>query len=299
MRTLAAALGAGVLFACTALIAAADEGDRTAAAATALFIGQQTTLDIELVTPAGATVEVDALHPSWQGAEVIRLVSHTVAPEGGAERHAIRLVIAPFFPGDQEIRPAFFVETDGAIVERLGAPLRWTVLSSLPADAALELSPLAPPRAIAGAESPLLRPALAVAAVLAAAAVVAAAWAAGRWLSSRPRPASVPAEPQGPPLPALQPAEELIDNDPAAAYRHVAAAVRSAIAMRYGVPAIAMTSGEIRGRLEAQGIDRWEARLVAGLLEQCDAVVYAGYRPALERRRADLVTAREIIGELA
>jgi hypothetical protein len=34
---------------------------------------------------------------------------------------------------------------------------------------------------------------------------------------------------------------------------------------------------------------------VGGLLEECDAVVYAGYRPASERRLADLNMAREIL----
>jgi hypothetical protein len=31
------------------------------------------------------------------------------------------------------------------------------------------------------------------------------------------------------------------------------------------------------------------------LLEQCDAVLYAGYRPALERADADLTAAYEIV----
>ena len=34
---------------------------------------------------------------------------------------------------------------------------------------------------------------------------------------------------------------------------------------------------------------------VGGLLEECDSVIYAGYRPAAERRQADLTMAREIV----
>jgi hypothetical protein len=297
VRAAAAAVASAVFLALAASAAFADEGDRSTPAAAALFIGQQTTLDIQLLTPPGAIVEVDALSPSWQGAEVIRLVSHTTVPDGAGERHTIRLVVAPFFPGEQEVIPAFFVETDGVIEERAGAPFRWTVASSLPAGAPLEISPIAPPRPIGGAESPLLRPALAAAGVGVVVLVLLAVWGVARWVAKRPRTVQPPPVDLTPRPPVLQPAEQLIDIDPAAAYRHVAAAVRSAIGVRYGVPANAMTSGEIRGRMEAEGIDRWEARLVAGLLEQCDAVVYAGYRPAAERRQADLVTAREIIGE--
>jgi hypothetical protein len=47
--------------------------------------------------------------------------------------------------------------------------------------------------------------------------------------------------------------------------------------------------------METSGADRFAARLVGGLLEECDSVVYAGYRPAAERRRADLTMAREIV----
>jgi hypothetical protein len=44
-----------------------------------------------------------------------------------------------------------------------------------------------------------------------------------------------------------------------------------------------------------RGMDRWQARVVGGLLDQCDAVVYAHYRPAVERADADLTAAYEII----
>ena len=47
--------------------------------------------------------------------------------------------------------------------------------------------------------------------------------------------------------------------------------------------------------MEASGVDRWQTRLVGGFLEECDAVVYAGYLPAAERRQADLTMAREIV----
>ena len=70
--------------------------------------------------------------------------------------------------------------------------------------------------------------------------------------------------------------------------------MKSELARRYGLRATALTSSELRRRLEAEG-DRWQARLVGGLLEECDSVIYAGYRPAAERRQADLTMAREIV----
>ena len=86
-----------------------------------------------------------------------------------------------------------------------------------------------------------------------------------------------------------------METDPVSAYRKLASAVRGVLSDRYGFAAFALTTGELQGRMEARGIDRWQARLVGGLLQNCDAVVYAGYLPAGERRQADLTMAREII----
>ena len=48
--------------------------------------------------------------------------------------------------------------------------------------------------------------------------------------------------------------------------------------------------------MTAAGVDGWEERMARELLRECDAVVYAGYRPVVERRIADLRIAREIVG---
>jgi len=128
---------------------------------------------------------------------------------------------------------------------------------------------------------------------LAVALVVAAAiWAA---MAFRGRPRRGTEEPDERRLPSLPEAEQLMAGDPVAAYRSIATTVRFTLGERYGIPAPALTTRELQRRMEAVGIDRWQARLAGGLLEECDAVVYAGYRPAAERRMADLTMARELV----
>ena len=56
-----------------------------------------------------------------------------------------------------------------------------------------------------------------------------------------------------------------------------------------------MTRSELERGAERAGIDRWPARVIGNLLEQCDAVEFAAFRPAAERRSADLTAAYEII----
>jgi hypothetical protein len=78
-------------------------------------------------------------------------------------------------------------------------------------------------------------------------------------------------------------------------YAIIAVTLRRYLSERFGFPAYAMTRRELQRYMSRSGIDRWPARLTANLLEQCDAVQFAGFRPAEERMDADLTAAYEII----
>jgi hypothetical protein len=84
-------------------------------------------------------------------------------------------------------------------------------------------------------------------------------------------------------------------QDYVAYYSTIAITVRNYLTDRYGFPAFALTTTELQDRMVGQGMDRWQARLVGGLLSQCDTVVFAHYRPAMERADADLTAAYEIV----
>ena len=260
-------------------------------------IGEQAVVEIEVSIPAGATAEVDAASESWAGVEVVRVANQRVTTGGDRDIYHFEVVVAGFLPGQQSFAPAVNVISGTDIQPRELPPVTWEVVETLPPDAPLELTPLDPPVAIGGAESPWLRPAIAAGAVVAAGLLALLVLVLGRWVVRRlRRERAQPAlEPLGPPL--LANAEALMAVDPVAAYRELAAAVRGFIARHYSFPAYALTTEELRQRMEREGVDRWQARLVAGLLENCDSVVYAGYRPAPERREADLDIAREIVRE--
>jgi len=295
MKALAVAIALAVAFVAAGQAAAQDPGDTTAVTISSLRIAARTTLLLEVRAPADAIVEVDPTAESWGGVEVVRWVSLGIEGSSAEAVHRFEVVVAPFAIGAISVEPSVAVVTsDGAAVRTLPA-VRLEVRPTLAADAPLELSPLPPPGSIGGAESPLLRPALVVAAVAAFAALGTALFfglqLVRRLMARREPPAEAPA-----PVPAgFDAIEELIDADPVSAYRSLAAMVRGEIARRFGLPATALTTSELRARMESSGSDRFLARLVGGFLEECDAVVYAGYRPAAERRRADLTMAREIV----
>ncbi len=296
----AAVLFAALLaIAAVALPAVAQEatGDSVTIDRQQARIGEQARLEIDVSVPAGSTAELDPASESWAGVEVVRVANQRVTSEGDRDIYHFEVVVAGFLPGQQSFAPAVNVISGTDIQPRQLPLVTWEVVETLPADAPLELTPLDPPVAIGGAESPWLRPAIAAGVVVGVALLALLAWLLGRWLvrrlrRQRPRPVL---EPLGPPL--LSNAEALMAADPVAAYRELAAIVRHFVAREHRFPAYALTTDELRQRMEAEGVDRWQARLVAGLLENCDSVVYAGYRPAMERREADLDIAREIVGE--
>jgi hypothetical protein len=78
-------------------------------------------------------------------------------------------------------------------------------------------------------------------------------------------------------------------------YSSIGVTVRRYLTERYGFPAFALTTRELETEMLRRGLDRWQVRVASGLLEQCDAVVYANYRPAAERADADLTAAYEIV----
>lgn len=257
-------------------------------------IGEHIHATFRVSVPKGSTVEVTPGGDSWAGVELVSIDSVNQVNQPDGVLWLIEATIAAFVPGDLTFAPTVSVVTgtEAQPLQLPAVPLR--VMQTLPADAPLELSPLAPPVAIEGAESPWLRPGIA-AGVLAGAAVLALLTAlAGREVVRRFRRSGPPPVAPGVPR-TLEGAEQLLHSDPVGAYRLMSAVVKADLAERYGVRATALTTSELRRRLESGG-ERWEARLVAGLLEECDSVIYAGYRPAAERREADLTMAREIIG---
>ena len=280
-----------------ATLAAADEGDRVQLR-TPLFVGQQTTLILGVVTDAGASVELDAAAPSWNGVEVISLGKASETSSGARVIHHMEVVVAGFRTGERVFAPAVNIVTGTEISPRLLPSSKLTVSSSLPPDAKLELTPLPGPSAIEGAESPLLKPAIGLGGLMAVALAGLAVYGLSGWVRRRlTRPAAVVTAPGW--SASVPVSEEEIDRDPVAAYRTLATTVRGALARRYGLPAQALTTSELRRRMDEGGIDRFQGKLAGNLLEECDAVVYAGYRPAAERRHADLTMARELVEESA
>jgi hypothetical protein len=78
-------------------------------------------------------------------------------------------------------------------------------------------------------------------------------------------------------------------------YQLIGASIRRYLTDRYDFPAFAMSTTELETQMIGRGVGRWQARLVTGLLAQCDSVRYAQYVPAPARAEGDLTAAYEIV----
>ncbi len=236
-------------------------------------------------------------------------VSTLAMPDASVQTTVI-WTVQPFVIGTINLRPfpVSWVTQDGQTGRFLVQP---PPLEVVPIRAAGDeaLRPLKDPVAVPGGPPAWLRPLLTALAVLASIALVAGlsllAWRQLRRLLARWRPIAPAYEAPTEPVSAETSARGSLDavaglslSDPAAFERYygtIAMVVRRYLSDRIGFNAHALTTDELERRMTANGVDRWQARLVGGLLERCDAAVYAHRFPDPASADHDLTVAYEIV----
>lgn len=252
-----------------------------------------------VVAHAAATV-IEAADPSFGRLELLAEYPPVTTDDGsGRATTTLRWDVAAFETGAIEAPPIELrysgPDESGVLIT---GPLSVTIVPvTAPEDVTLQ--PLKPQLEIPEAPPPPVVPASVVAAMLLF--TLAGYWLVRQAIATRPlAPARPPASRPRPEdiarrrLTALGDAG-LAERDPREYYARLATIVRRYLSDRYGFPAYAMTRSEIEGGMAAAGVDRWPAHLTANLIEQADAAQFAGFEPALERRRGDLAAAFEIV----
>ncbi len=232
----------------------------------------------------------------------------TLALPDGAVQTTVTWTVQPFVIG--RVRPTPFpvawVTQDGRTGRFQVQPPEFEVIPTrAPGDTGLR--GLKEPAAVPGGPSAWLRPSLtALAAATALPVVVGLVWLVARRLRALLRRHYGPAiEVAVAPVTAESSARESLDDlagmtlieSPAFEryYGTIAVVVRRYLSERIGFNAHALTTDELELRMTANGVDRWQARLVGGLLERCDAAVYAHRFPDPASADHDLTVAYEIV----
>lgn len=213
----------------------------------------------------------------------------------------LTLEVAPFVAGDLTVPPLKLRYRSGGVNGEIETPPSRLNVSSILTQNDLDPRDLKPQAEIGTPPIGWLLPAIAAAAVALAVVIGLLIWR--RRVLSRQvdapvaEPEVVPRGPEDRARAVLDKAgrDFLVDQDYAVYYTAIAVTARDYLTERFGFPAFALTTAELQEQMIRRGVERWQARITAGLLTQCDAVVYAGYRPAAERADADLTAAYEII----
>jgi hypothetical protein len=268
-----------------------------------ITVGDRVTYVITLEADAGIEFSlVEASLPAY--VEVVGLPDTTTEPIGdGRVRITMTFLLAPFAPGEIEVPPMtlryFGLEVAGGELQTPAT--RFTVASVLPADPAIPPPLDLKPQAVIGAP-----PAGWIAPALAASAATLVLVLVLLYLRTRAlkrRSAFVPAPVLDEDLPEDRARVVLdtagagfsLEGDYVEYYSSIGVTVRRYLTERYDFPAFALTTRELEAEMLKRGLDRWQVRVASGLLDQCDSVVYANYRPAAERADADLTAAYEIV----
>jgi hypothetical protein len=221
-------------------------------------------------------------------------------PVDGRTETVLVFTVAAFRTGDLEVPSVVIPYRDaaGEPATATAPAIPITVASVIPAGRSpTDVRELKPQLGVSGGVPAYVTPTLTAAAALA---VIGLMLLVARALRRRPAPSPII-----PPPPPEDEARAELERVAALAlaeraghkehYRLLGSCIRRYLTGRYGFPAFALTTAELEEQMVRRGVDRWQARLVSGLLQECDDVRYGQYVPAAARADADLTAAFEIV----
>ncbi|MBX7111260.1 MAG: hypothetical protein K1X87_05360 [Dehalococcoidia bacterium] len=294
-----------VLLALLPAVAAAQRPEIVARAAvdrTDVGLGERIRITITAQHPD--SVLIDVLPP--EDSSTLRVVEKpppttTPGKRGGPSVTQFAFVVAAFSLGPQQLPPMrlTWIDDNGVSGEQAVEAPAFTVASTVaPGDT--ELRPLKPQLSIEGAPVAWQLPA-----AIGGALLVLAIGVGGGLLARHRRPTAIRVAAPEPALTmedaarkrleTMAAAHPLAAGDYDAYYGTISGVVRGYLEERFAFRATALTTPELERRMTGQGVERWQARLVGGLLDRCDAAVYAGRRPDPASADHDLTVAFEII----
>jgi hypothetical protein len=263
-------------------------------------IGDRVTLTVRVSHPEDVILK--AAPPSIERVDVVTTIPPTtVGAPGAPQITTFAYTLQPFLLGPLNTGTVrlSWLRADGA-TGNIDVPGATLLIAPVRASADDALRPLKPQASIAGAPPAWLRPALAAGVVLALGLLggLVLLWRRGRATDEVIEAGPIDTSPE-------RVARDALDALGAQAgparldypeyYGGLATTVRTYLSARFGFNAYALTTTELERRMVSHGVDRWQARLVGGLLERCDDAVYAHRYPDFASADHDLTVAYEIV----
>jgi hypothetical protein len=265
-------------------------------------VGDRITYQITVTSPPGAQITPPGDTQAFGQFDILerRSPQQQTLPDGRTETQVTFVVAAFRATGPLPLTsPAVpYTLPDGSSGTAPVSPITITVQSVLPEQGPADIRDLKPQLIVPGAPTRVPEYLYALAAAAVALPVLTVIFLRLRRRSAQapgPAPSLLPEDIARAELDEIAAMGLLANGDYRTYHRMIAGVVRRYLSARYHFPGFARTTTELQMSMVDSGVDRWQARLVSGLLRECDAVVYAGYLPASARADSNLTTAYEIV----
>ncbi|MEZ4501871.1 MAG: hypothetical protein R3C39_04560 [Dehalococcoidia bacterium] len=264
-------------------------------------LGERVRLTVTVTHPSDLLIVATRPLQSSEAIDVIEVVPAQSVPLDDRTVTEFAYVFAPYDLGPIDLGSLVLSALDDSGARSvIEVPLPPLGIQATVTQADLELRPLPPQLDTVGAPPPWRQPAaLAGAFGLLAVIALIVLWRTWRWGGAdevltplRPATAEDRARRR---LDAIGRAGLVQQGEFEAYYGELSIAVRDYLEERFDFRATALTTRELERRARNTSIDRWQARLVGGLLQRCDAAIYAGVWPDPASADHDLTLAYEIV----
>ena len=269
---------------------------------TSLRVGDPVGLRITVNHHHQTQIEFPALYDKLGSLEVVRI--NPLAPTrqlDGSQVSVMEYTITGFVPGTYAVPPVAisYTEPDGqqGRVET-GQDLTLEIISVLTDPAAASLKDVKPPMVIP--RGPLSYARTGVLVALGVSFLGLSVIAARRWTRVLRRPFFLiagigdPEEEARQELDRIAKRDLVTQRDYTGYYGGISTCIRGYLDNRFDLDAMASTTREVRSTMGARGLDPWQARVIAGLLEECDVAKWAHYQPGPVRADRAITIAYEI-----
>lgn len=267
-----------------------------------LRVGDQVGLRVRVTHPADIQIAFPQLTDKLGALEVL---SSKPLPDArfldGTQISVMEYTVTGFFPGSYAIPPITVTYTTSAGQREAIATsqaLGVEIMSLLEAQPNLQFQDIKPPLEIPQAPIayvPTIAPYVLVIGVLVLALLLARRWPRKRFVLGLPRVAVTPDAAAREELTRIVGLGLLEQEAYTTYYSLISSCIRRYLDERYGIYAVGSTTQELRRSMDERGMDRWHARIVSGLLEECDAAKWAHYEPLSARGDRAMTIAFEIV----
>lgn len=268
----------------------------------AINVGDQIGLRVRVTHPASTPVTFPQLYDQLGDLEVVsaKQLPITRFPDG-TQVSTMEYIITGFLPGEYQVPPitvSYGAAQGQQETVTTSEPLGVQVVSLLEANPNVQFQDIKPPLSIPSAPlsyAPLIAQLALVMGVAGLVLMLIRRWPRRHEVRRAPAAALAADAIAREELARIAGLGLLEQEAYTTYYSLISTCIRRYLDERYELEALGATTQELQRIMEVRELDRWHIRIIAGLLEECDAAKWAHYEPLHARGDRAMTIALEIV----